>query len=349
VCESPPQNASPSGASHKEELLAAGFILFTSGSFFLTQYNRMRTVGPGLDQWVRAMLSGAYPAPEQYRIAVPYLLDFLSRHTSLKPAQSLPLIEFLCYASALTLLYLLFRGSSRVQSSPYAHRLVLLGLFLAAIQFPILWIFPWERPETLPTTFYLAAIVFLVVHRSRMPFALACLFTVLLSLFQALMRADVPVVIGIAILVAAAMGISLNRPRSSIAILGGLCSVAGGGAQLLLQHVIYPTAAYSSSTRKIQLLTNLNPIQPPLHIPIFLTALLPLIASLFLVRRQASSLEPSDKLVLLACLLYLPVWVIVGLVSEVRIFVPFLFLASATIAKIWTAYLFGDDHGTQGS
>jgi hypothetical protein len=31
-----------------------------------------------------------------------------------------------------------------------------------------------------------------------------------------------------------------------------------------------------------------------------------------------------------------------GLVVEVRIFVPYLFLASPTIAKVWTAFLLGD-------
>jgi hypothetical protein len=36
-----------------------------------------------------------------------------------------------------------------------------------------------------------------------------------------------------------------------------------------------------------------------------------------------------------------------GLVVEVRIFVPFLFLASPTIAKLWTAYLFNDVNGAQ--
>ncbi len=35
-----------------------------------------------------------------------------------------------------------------------------------------------------------------------------------------------------------------------------------------------------------------------------------------------------------------------GLVVEVRIFVPFLFLASPTIAKLWGAFLFNQENGT---
>ena len=64
---------------------------------------------------------------------------------------------------------------------------------------------------------------------------------------------------------------------------------------------------------KIQLLTNLNPLSAPLHIPVFLTALLPLIVSVVLLRRYRLPLEASDKLVLLMCLVYLPLWITTGL------------------------------------
>ena len=103
-------------------------------------------------------------------------------------------------------------------------RFVLLGLFFAAAQFPVLWIFPWERSETLPTAAYLAAIVLLIVRRSRMPFVLVCLLTLLLGLFQALVRADVPVLAGVAILLAAAIAIPFPRLAAHVAILGLLCA-----------------------------------------------------------------------------------------------------------------------------
>lgn len=359
MCASPSHNASPSqlsdktpprdvaSGSYRERLLVAVFILFTSFSFFLIQYDRMRTAGPGLDSLIRNMLAGVIPAPDQYRIGLSLALHFLDLHAHIRPNQSLPLIEFLSYALALILLYLLFRCSPRVENAPDSHRLVLLGLFLAAAQFPILWIFPWERWEVLPTTFYLAAIVILIVRRSRMPFALVCLLVALLSLGQALMRAEVPVALGIAILLSAAMNIPFPRPRSHIALLGLFCVAIGGATQLYLQRIAFPNATYSPDTTRFQLLANLNLLHPPLHIPIFLTALLPLIVSLVLLRRHHLPLDPSDKLVLLILLVYLPVWVAMGLVVEVRIFVPFLFLASPTIAKLWTAYLFNDASGAQ--
>ena len=345
----PPANIPAHGVahpSHREFLLVAVFILFSSLTLFLIEYDRLRLAGPALESWTQSLLSGTVPAPDQYRIAMPLLAHFLEIHIHLRVNQSLPLIECLAYAFTLTLLYLLFRFSPQVEKATHPNRLVLLGLFLAAAQFPILWIFPWARPETLPTAFYLAAIVLLIVHRSRMPFAVVCLLATLLSLGQALARADVPVVVGAAVLLAAAMAIPFPRPRSHVAALGLLCAAIGGGVQLYLQRIVFPTATYPANVPGVQLLTNLNLTYPPLHLPIFFTALLPLIVTVVLLRRHRLHLDSSDKLVLLICLLYLPVWITVGLLVEVRIFVPFLFLASPTIAKIWAAYLSGESDDT---
>jgi hypothetical protein len=331
----------------REILVVAIFVLFTSLSFFLIQYDRMRTQGPALDAWVGGVVHGIVPAPIQYRIALPFLLRSIQMHTHISVRQSLPFIESVAYLLALSLMYAIFRSSPRVEEARPAQRFVMLGLFLAATQFPILWIFPWDRPETQPTALYLAALVLLVAGRSKTGFGPACLWAVALSLTQALLRADVPIIAGVAVVLAAAISTPSPRTRLQMAALGLLCVLAGGATQLYLQRVAYPAAAYPADTPRFQLLTNLNPIHPPFHIPIFLTALLPLAFSVILIRVHRLPIEPVDKLVLLVCGLYLPVWVVTGLVVEVRIYVPFLFLASPTIAKVWGAYLLGDGGGSR--
>ena len=70
------------------------------------------------------------------------------------------------------------------------------GFFLAGAQFPVLWIFPWERWETLLVAFYLAAVVLLVARGSRVPCGIVCTLTALLTFCQALIRADVPAAVG---------------------------------------------------------------------------------------------------------------------------------------------------------
>lgn len=330
-------------ALRKEGRLAAAVILFSSFSYFLIQYDRMRTAGQPCEEWVRLMLTGAFPAPVQYRIGLPLLARFLELCLHLRVRQSLPLVEFLSYAAALTLLYLLFRASPQVRAARSSHRFLILGLYFAAAQFPVMWIFPWERPETLPTAFYLAAVVFLLVRPGRLPLPLVCLLTLLLSVAQALMRADVPFIVGIAIVLSAAIAIPLPRPRAHIATLGALCLAAGAATQLYLQRVVYPTVSYPADTPKFQLLHNLNPFFPPLHLPDFLIALLPLTVSVVLLRRHRLPLDPAGKLVLLICFAYLPAWIGAGLINEVRIFVPFLFLVAPAIANIWAAYLLKED------
>lgn len=331
---------------YREILLVAIFILFNSLSFLLIQYDRMRTAGDVLDIWIRVMLGGKAFAPDQYRIAMAYLPRFFELHTGLRPNQSIPVIEFVAYALALTFVYLLFRSSPHVVHGKPPSRIILLGFFLAALQFPVLWIFPWERPETLPTAFYLAAIVFLIVQRSRLRFAFVSLLAILLSLGQSFMRADVPVTVGVAILIAAFAAIPLRRPRFQLILLGIICIASGGGVQLYLQRILFPHTTYPPNVPTVQLLRNLNPLFPPAHIPIFLTAMLPFFVTLWLIRRNHRRIDASDKLVLLICLVYLPIWITVGLVGEVRIFVPFLLLAAPTIAKLWAAFLLDEGEDT---
>jgi membrane-associated HD superfamily phosphohydrolase len=336
----PAHSAAP--ARRRELLVVAVFILINSLTFFLIQYDRMRNANQFFDYAVRAILGGAYQAPEQYRVALPLLARFLSLHAHLRPNQSFPLIESLAYALTLWLLYLLLISSPQAENRRPTDRLVLLGLFLAAVQFPVLWIFPWDRTETLPTALYLAAIVLLVVRCSRIPFALVCVLAVLLSLGQALVRADVPAAAGAAVLLAAALAVPLHRPRTHVAALGLLCAAIAAGTQLYLQRVVFPHATYPANVPRFQLLTNLDPRHPIFHVPIVLTALLPLIVSLVWLRRYRLPFDPADKLVLLMCLVYLPVWFAMGLVVEVRIFVPYLFLAAPAIARVWAAFLLDD-------
>jgi hypothetical protein len=351
---SPTQGHSSTLAAHgvaprpsREILLVVVFILFNSLSFFLMQYNRMRTTSADLESWVRSVLNGAQPAPDQYSVAIPFIAQFLQIHAHLGIRQSLPLIEFLSYALALTLLYLLFRSSPHVVHARPLNRLVLVGFFLTVAQFPILWIFPWDRPEALLTAFYLAAIVLVVVQRSRVRFGIVCLLAVLLSLGQALVQADVPVAVGVAIFLSIAVAVPFRRPRTQMAILGALCVAVGAAVQLYMRRGAYPNTAYPANISKAQLLTSLNLFYPPVHTLIFLTALLPFIVSMVLLRRHHLRLDASDKLVLVICLVYFPVWVMMGLVVGVRTFIPFLLLLSPTIAKLWGAFLFGERAGPQ--
>ena len=95
---------SATGRPQAETFLVAVFILFTTSSFFLIQYDRMRNQGPSIAAWIHEKFSGTLSEGDQYRIGVPYLAYFLDTRAHLRPNQSVPLIEGITYALALGVL-----------------------------------------------------------------------------------------------------------------------------------------------------------------------------------------------------------------------------------------------------
>ncbi len=330
-------------AETKSRLVAAIVIIFLTLTFFLIQYDRLRTQEPTLKLWYQAKHAGILNEGDQYRIGIPFLAHFLEVHTPFEMRQSIPIMQSLSYATGLTALYMLLVSSSLFKNSERVQRLLMRGIFFAVVQFPILWIFPWERTETLPTMGYLA-MVSLVIVEERIALPLACLLAVLLSLMQSVARTDAALVIGLATMIGAAL-FPLRRSRSSIALLGLLCAATGGAMQLYLHH-LYPDVLPQQRATTLQLFHNINPFLSPLHIPEFLVALLPFLFTMVILRRYRLSLDATDKLILLVSLIYLPIYIAFGILAEIRIYVPYLFLLAPVIAKLWTQFLSAEPTGS---
>lgn len=323
-------------SARRQHLVAAVFIVFLSLTFFLTRYDWLRMAEPSLQAWYQMKAAGTLSNGDQYRIGVPFLAHFLEVHTHLEMRQSIPLIEAICFAGGLVCLYRLLIASPMFRNFSSARRLFAFGLFFAAAQLPILWIFPWERPETLPTMFFLAA-ASIVILESRIPLALACLLAVVLSFAQSLARTDAPAFLGAATLIAIPF-VRFRRPRWATALLGLLCIFIAGVMQLYLRNR-FPDIHPAQVMATVRLSENFNPFIAPIHVPVFLTAMLPFFFSLELVRRYRLRLDATDWLTLITALLYFPVYVLLGIVQEVRIYVPYLFLLSPAFAKVWVQFL----------
>lgn len=324
--------------SSREHAVAAITIVTSSLTFFLLQYNRFRDAEVGLHQWAAETVAGRVFAPDVYRVGIAWLTLAIQRVVHVGVNQSLPMIECACFGLALFFLYILLRQLNSFCSGTPAYRAVMLAFFLAISQLPVLWIFPWERAETLPTALYVAAVVLLASARA-IPFAAAFAGICLLTLVQGFLRAEVPTEIGIAFVVAAVFRAAAPRRSSQMAALGIATGVIGFGAQFYIQKVLYPHVTYAPGVPRIQLIWNLRPFWPPDHLPIFFCAMTPLLFTLMLLRTKRIKLEPVEALIVLICLLYLPIWWIGGLVSEARIYLPFLLLASPVMARIWSSFL----------
>ncbi len=104
--------------------------------------------------------SSAY-APEAYRIAIPMLGRFLLRSTGIKDPSVVAAALDLVFSFAA--LYLLYRVT---MDGVTKGRMLTAAIFVAFVQLPLAWVVLWQRPETMPSAFYLAVALFCLV-RSR--------------------------------------------------------------------------------------------------------------------------------------------------------------------------------------
>jgi hypothetical protein len=284
----------------KRDRLAGVVLVIAVVAFFFVEWARAREAAPIIDDWMRANVDGVQLAPEQYRVALPRLVSWMP----LPPPLSVTLIETLSLGGTFALLFRL------VQRSP--HRTL---AFFAALILPCVWLFSYERPETLPTCFYVVAMIALA-GAPRWSIMLA------LGAFQSLVRADVPVVVG------AALAASGAAPAIGVA-----CMAEGLAAQLALS-LVYAHAHYPNGVPVVQLFAN---VTRPTSIASFVIVAAPLVATFFLQRRKRVPLVTEDRVAIWAAALYAPLWFCVGSLREARIFAPMSFALVPTLTKIWSA------------
>jgi hypothetical protein len=274
-------------------------------------------------------------APDAYRVGVTALGKFMVRTFYVQDAGYVAAaFDLVAAFLSLSLLYRLSVDFSERPTAP-GDRLMIIIFFLAILQFPIPWIIPWQRPETLPTALYLALSLFCLA-KSKMN-RLWLLPVMVATLGQAFVRADVPFIFGVAMLLVSLWDSHENGLTSHrVEILtSALVVFTSGAVQAYLQFIRYPHLSYPPGTNVVQFGLNLN-----LHkLSIFMIALMPffLFAVFLIVKRP--KLDTIDRLVLVSSALYLPVWFTVGVIAEVRVYVPFLFALSMVTAKVSAPFL----------
>lgn len=279
-------------------------------------------------------------APEAYRVAIPYIGQLLVKALGVKdPSVVAAALDFVFAFCALFLFYRLAVDHLSLADSKTKRRLLAVAFFLVAVQFPIAWIVPWQRPETLPTTLFLA-IALSCLTRARRGAIWSVLFLIAVAC-QGFVRADVPFVFGAAILSLSLFGKTLEEFGSrSFNLLMGVCTMLiAGGAQVYLQLVRYPHLTYWPGNDVIQLRANLH-----LHgLSNCIFALLPflLLAGALIVKRIP--LGAVEALIAASSVFYLLLWFTVGSVAEVRLYVPFLMALCVVAARTLSASFANDD------
>jgi hypothetical protein len=281
--------------------------------------------------WFSYIQSAAPAAhhPVQYadvfRIGIPALTQLTKRifHTN-----DIPLIfavfDLISGFLALYFLYLLTVDIPPGEPATPRDRALRILTFLAILQFPMAWIVPWQRPETLPSTLFLAICLYCLTKIATN--ALWSLPILAATFLEITLRTDVPFVFGIAIVLIGLWTLFRQRSRTAglYVVIGTLIVLISGGFQAYLRS-LYPNMKLDIQWKPNLTFHNLE---------LSAISLLPFILFFVFLIIKRPPLQLLDKAAIACALLYFPVYFILGVLSEVRIYAPFLLILSMVAARV---------------
>jgi len=247
--------------------------------------------------------------------------------------------------SGLTAVFVLFWVFSRSMVYRNARRTAQwfgAACFLILIQFYLGWVIWYQRPETLPTAAMLAMALVLLTVRLPLPGAAAMVATVvgvlLLAVAQGYVRADVALALhaGILLVCFTPLGNGFALRRGVQAGTSLVAVALAGGIQYDLMRRIFPQANYGN-TPVFQLFLNLQ--APSTQLPFFLF-LVPFIWTAVTLLRRRYRVESAGVGMFAGAVIFMGMWLLVGRIKEVRIFLPFaLALAPLTVELAMQRFL----------
>jgi hypothetical protein len=265
-----------------------------------------------------------------FRIGMPALTQLTKRifHTA-----DVPLIfavfDLISGFLALYFLYLLTVEIAPGEPATPKDRALRILAFLAILQFPMAWIVPWQRSETLPSTLFLAICFYCLTKiATNALWSLPILAVTFLEIF---LRTDVPFVFGIAIVLAGLWTLFRHRSRTARAyvVVGALITLISGGFQAYLRF-LYPNMKLDIQWKPNLTFHNLE---------LSAISLLPFILFFVFLIIKRPPLQLLDKAAIACALIYFPVYFILGVLSEVRIYAPFLLILTMVAARVSGSFL----------
>lgn len=269
------------------------------------------------------IVAGQAGAPQQYRVLIVRTAWLLQQHTPFMFRHSFVLFDFLAGAAAGLILLKLIERSTAFRRTNSCGRWLAYAAFLFLFAYYLIWLDWYQRPETLPTTCFVAAMLALLswrTNRATNLLAIATL-TLLVAFLQALTRADVAVCFyaGSFVYALVARERVLPAPRSFDLVVSAAAVAVAASTQWFLMHHVYPHAAYGD-TPIFQWRMNLS---EPLRVAPFLLFLAPVLWTLTAALRRREDSEPAAAALAVGAALFLPLWFVLGKIDEVRIFIPF--------------------------
>jgi hypothetical protein len=318
-------------------VLSAGFLDYWS-------YSQAFHTEPGI--WMD-VVGGTADAPNQYRIGVIDTAYFLAQHTRLSLRHMLTVLDVIAGFVAVFALFLVLRRSAVYRDAGLAGRWFAAAGFVVLVQFYLAWLLWYQRPETLPTAAILALAVLLLAVPLRGGAWTAVAGFLLLAGVQGFVRADVGFALhaGILLVCLTPLGRDFALPRGLQAGTSVVSLLMVVGIQLWLMRM-FPQATYGS-TPVVQLLSNLSSLDSWIPFVLFLG---PFAWTVWMVGRRRYRMEAAGVGILAGALIFLGMWLVVGRVKEVRIFLPFaLALAPLTVELAMRRFLVQKEPGSSRS
>jgi hypothetical protein len=292
------------------------------------------------------VVQGTGSAPSQYRIGVVDTAYFLARHLHLGMRHTLALLDVIAGMIAVFALFRVLETSAVYRRASQGTQWFGAASFIVLVQFYLAWLLWYQRPETLSTTAILALALLLVAGSpgSEGGGAIGTAGTViallLLAVAQGFVRADVAFALHLGILLVcvthAGKGFALPRGLQAGTSLAAM--VLAVGIQYYLMKRVYPQATYGD-TPVLQFFLNLK--SPQAYAP-FLLFLLPAGWTGVMLSRRRYQVDSAGVGLFTAAVIFLGMWVVVGKIAEVRIFLPFaLALAPLTAGLAMQRFLAG--------
>jgi len=287
------------------------------------------------------VVAGTANAPAQYRIGVVDTASFLARHGHLALGHVFTVLDVLSALTAVFLLFWVFGRSMVYRKAGLTAQWFGAASFLILMQFYLGWVIWYQRPETLPTAAMLAAVLVLLTVKLPLPSVAGTVTAVggmlLLAVAQGYVRADVAVALhaGILLVCFTSLGDGFVLGRGLQAGTSLVAMVLAGGIQYDLMRV-FPHASYGN-TPVLQLFLNMQ--APTTQLPFFLF-LVPFAWTAVMLMRRRYRVDSADVGVFAGAVIFIGMWLMIGRIKEVRIFLPFaMALAPMTVELAMQRFL----------
>ena len=269
------------------------------------------------------VVAGRASAPEQYRIGVVWAAYWITQHVGLRLSEVFGIFDLLSGLVATLVLYRLLELSAVYRESTLAMRWFASAGFAALAFYALDWLNWYQKAGTLPTAALVAVLVWLWTaekRRSAVPDSVRAGGILLVVVLQSFVRADVALVLCLGVLV-----VSVARRDAALALGRGMAVatsvlgvLAAGGVQLYLMKVRYPQASY----RGVPAFMLPHDFLRPAMWVATLIALAPLLWTAAVRARERAWPAGMDGALLVSGLGYAVVWICMGRLDEVRIFLP---------------------------